>query len=85
MSGPARPRASRFPLLSRCWELRENLTIHDAAYIAPAEALQVDFLTGDSRMAKVPGPRGNVEARALSGAVHAIQAVCPGSAGRIEF
>lgn len=54
-------RASHYPLLSRCWELRENLTIHDAAYVALAEALQVDLLTGDNRMARAPGPRCNIE------------------------
>ena len=32
-------RASHVPLLFLCWELRENLTIYDAAYVALAEAL----------------------------------------------
>lgn len=48
-------------LLARCWELRENLTVHDAAYVALAEALQVTLLTGDRRLAKSPGPRCAIE------------------------
>jgi predicted nucleic acid-binding protein len=48
-------------LLSRCWELRENLTIYDAAYVALAEALEADLLTGDARSAKAPGIRCHVE------------------------
>lgn len=54
-------RAPHHPLLSRCWELRENLAIYDAAYVALAEALQVDLLTGDNRLARAPGPRCNIE------------------------
>jgi predicted nucleic acid-binding protein len=54
-------RAPHLPLLSRCWELRENLTIYDAAYVALAELLQADLLTGDSRLAAAPGPRCGIE------------------------
>lgn len=55
-------RASHQRLLSRCWELRENLTIYDAAYVALAEALQVALLTGDNRrLARAPGPRCSIE------------------------
>ena len=32
-------RASHLALLRRCWELRENVTTYDAAYVALAEAL----------------------------------------------
>lgn len=42
--------------LRRCWGLRTNLTIYDAAYVALAEALDADLLTGDSRIAKAPAP-----------------------------
>lgn len=45
------------PLLSRCWELRDNLTVYDAAYVALAEVLDVMLLTADSRLAAVPGTR----------------------------
>lgn len=54
-------RAPHLPLLARCWELRENLTVYDAAYVALAEALDADLLTGDLRLAKAPGPRCRIE------------------------
>lgn len=54
-------RAPHLPLLARCWELRENLTVYDAAYVALAEALDVALVTGDSRMAQAPGPRCAIE------------------------
>jgi len=54
-------RASHVPLLARCWELRENLTVYDAAYVALAEALQADLLTGDGRLARAAGPRCRIE------------------------
>lgn len=49
------------PLLARCWQLRDNLTIYDAAYVALAETLRVDLLTGDRRLAATPGPRCHVD------------------------
>jgi predicted nucleic acid-binding protein len=54
-------RAPHLPLLPRCWELRQNLTIYDAAYVALAEALEVVLLTGDRRLARAPGPRCQIE------------------------
>jgi predicted nucleic acid-binding protein len=48
-------RAPHLPLLVRCWELRDNLTIYDAAYIALAEALGTSLLTADTRLARAPG------------------------------
>ncbi len=54
-------RAPHSPLVARCWSLRDNLTTYDAAYVALAEALQADLLTGDSRLAKAPGPRCSIE------------------------
>lgn len=54
-------RAPHLALLGRAWELRENLTIYDAAYVALAEALQVHLLTGDKRLARAPGPRCHIE------------------------
>lgn len=45
-------RVPHTPLLSRCWELRENLTIYGAAYVALAEALDATLLTGDRRLAR---------------------------------
>jgi predicted nucleic acid-binding protein len=54
-------RAPHRPLLARCWELRDNLTVYDASYVALAEALGVTLLTGDRRLAKAPGPRCHIE------------------------
>jgi predicted nucleic acid-binding protein len=54
-------RASHRALLARCWELRENLTIYHAAYVALAEALRADLLTGDRRLARAPGPQCRIE------------------------
>jgi predicted nucleic acid-binding protein len=54
-------RAQHRPLLARCWELRDNLTIYDAVYVALAEALDVTLHTGDGRLARAPGPRCRIE------------------------
>ncbi len=54
-------RVEHTPLLARCWELRDNLTIYDAAYVALAEALQATLLTGDRRLATSTGPRCTIE------------------------
>ncbi len=54
-------RASHLPLLERCWELSENLTVYDAAYVALAEVLDVVLVTADARLAKAPGPRCEIE------------------------
>ena len=57
---PAR-RAPHRPLLARCWELHDNLTVYDAAYVALAEAMQATLLTGDRRLAGASGPRCPIE------------------------
>ena len=49
------------PLLDRCWELRANLTVYDAAYVALAEVLDVTLLTADSRLASALGCRCPIE------------------------
>lgn len=54
-------RAPHRPLLPRCWELRDNLTIYDAAYVALAEAMNITLLTGDQKLARAPGPRCPIE------------------------
>ena len=54
----------RYPhtdLLGRIWELRENATAYDAAYLALAEALEAPLLTCDRALAAVPGTRAVVE------------------------
>lgn len=45
------------PLMGRAYELRHNLTAYDASYIALAELLGCELLTGDRRLATAPGPR----------------------------
>ena len=47
--------------LDRIWELRENLTAYDAAYVALAEALKASLVTTDARLAQAPGNRATVE------------------------
>lgn len=54
-------RVPHAPLLDRCWELRQNLTVYDAAYIALAEAMQVPLLTADAKLAAAPGVRCTVD------------------------
>ena len=57
-------RLTRYPhtaLLSRLWELRDNVTIYDAAYIALAETLGTPLVTTDARLARAPGIRAAVE------------------------
>ena len=50
-------RASHRPLLARCWQLRDNLTPYDGAYVALAEALGTMLLTADTRLARAPDVR----------------------------
>lgn len=54
-------RYSHDPLLDRIWELRENLTAYDAAYVALAEGLHASLITCDARLAGAPGMRVPVE------------------------
>lgn len=54
-------RAPHVPLLERIWELGDNLSPYDAAYVALAEALDVALLTADRRLARAPGIACEVE------------------------
>ena len=47
-------------LLSRIWELRDNVSAYDATYVAVAEALEAPLVTADGRLARAPGPRCTV-------------------------
>lgn len=49
------------PLLGRIWELRDNLTVSDAAYVALSEQLGAPLLTSDARLVKASGPRCEFE------------------------
>ena len=46
----------RYSLLARrAWELRYNVTVTDAAYVALAEMLDADLVTLDARLTRAPG------------------------------
>jgi predicted nucleic acid-binding protein len=54
----------RYPhdfLLPRIWELRNNLTAYDAAYVALAEVLGAPLLTRHRRLATASGHHAQVE------------------------
>jgi predicted nucleic acid-binding protein len=44
------------PLVRRSFDLRANVTAYDAVYVALAEALDCELLTGDQRLANASGP-----------------------------
>jgi predicted nucleic acid-binding protein len=48
-------------LLGRIWELRDNLTPYDAAYVALAERLRCALLTCDAKLAAAPGSECGVD------------------------
>lgn len=45
------------PFAERAWELRANVTIYDAWYVALAEQFGVALVTADHRLAAAPGLR----------------------------
>jgi predicted nucleic acid-binding protein len=54
----------RFPhsaFLPRIWELRNNLTAYDAAYVVLAETLGCTLVTRDRRLASSPAHSASVE------------------------
>jgi predicted nucleic acid-binding protein len=57
-------RLARYPpvvLLKRIWQLRQNFSAHDAAYVALAEELKAPLITRDQRLAAAPGHRATIE------------------------
>ena len=54
----------RYPhdlFLPRVWDLRNNLTAYDAAYVALAEALDAPLVTRDEALARAGGHHARVE------------------------
>ena len=54
-------RYSHVAFLDRIWELKDNLTAYDAAYVALAETLSAPLVTTDARLARASGIRAEVE------------------------
>ena len=57
-------RLTRYPpmlLLKRIWQLRQNLSAYDAAYVALAENLRAPLITRDGRIALAAGHEVVVE------------------------
>jgi len=49
------------PLLHRAWELRDNLSVYDAVYVALAELLEAPLVTCDARLARASGHDAQIE------------------------
>jgi predicted nucleic acid-binding protein len=54
-------RAPHQILLWRCWQLRHDLTVYDAAYVALAEMVDVVLVTADARLVQAPGLRCRIQ------------------------
>lgn len=54
-------RYPHLPLLPRIWDLRDNLSSFDAAYVALAEALDAPLVTSDAALARAPGHDARIE------------------------
>jgi predicted nucleic acid-binding protein len=55
---------TRYPhdvVLPRIWQLRANLTVYDACYVALAESLATPLITCDARLAAAPGNHATIE------------------------
>jgi predicted nucleic acid-binding protein len=57
-------RLTRYPhfmLLPRVWQLRQNFSAYDAAYVGLAEKLGAPLITRDGRLAAAPGHAAIIE------------------------
>ena len=50
-------RHSSFAMFDRIWELRDNVSAYDAAYVALAEIIECPLVTADARLSRAPGIR----------------------------
>ena len=48
------------PLVSRAWQLRQNITYYDASYVTLAEFLNVPLLTRDKKLGAAPGHKAEI-------------------------
>ena len=61
---PTAVRVTRYApilLLNRIWQLRQNLSAHDAAYVALAEDLEAPLITRGQRIAAAPVHAATIE------------------------
>lgn len=49
------------PLLRRSWELRDQVSAHDAPYVALAEALDATLVTRDGHLARTSGHTARID------------------------
>ena len=54
-------RYPHFVFLTRVWQLRNNLSAYDAAYVVLAEELKATLITRDNRLANAAGHAAEVE------------------------
>jgi predicted nucleic acid-binding protein len=54
-------RVAHHLLAERAWELRDNVSFYDGLYVALAEQLEAPLVTLDSRLARAPGVRAEIE------------------------
>lgn len=54
-------RVDHVALLDRIWELRDNITVYDAAYVALAELASARLVTADGRLSRAAGIRCTIE------------------------
>lgn len=54
-------RYPHFFLLSRVWQLRQNFTAYDAAYVALSERLNAPLITRDARLSAASGHVARIE------------------------
>ena len=50
-------RHDSFAMFDRIWELRDNVSAYDAAYVALAEIIECPLVTADARLSRAPGLR----------------------------